>query len=1361
MSTGTPAASPLEHDAAREAASAMRGFSYQILTSIREWIGLADGQALFLEGAEDLDIVDDDAATAIQVKDTSGSGNITLRTPGVIAAIGHFWDHRARNRGRRVSFRYLTTSGVGQENGAPFGQDGKGIDLWEQLKTEPDTPGRTQSINQLKNFLRAETRLPDAFRQFLGTATHGQLLEDLVVPIEWVTAAPSSSNLLQLIKDQLILHGDRKGIDALTSENVLNALHAEAWRVATKENDRALDRAGFLRLFDQHTRVSVPSTTIETLLAMTAGRISQQPVATVVERTMVVSDPPPLPLRYYSRPTVLGAIAAATPRIVVVLSGATGTGKTTAATSYCVNSGIDWGWVDLRECDAPTIATRLSLAGAQAERSREPLSLVLDDLDCSKDVRPFESSIARLVATQIRRGAALILTAAHDLPPRLCQALGIQAQDIIRMPPFNREEILDFLAQRGCHTEWCEALAGIIELMTQGHPQLVHARVAALELAGFPRPSVSDLMQTPPDVLDVQAEARRLVAQLHPSSRELLYRLSLMVSLMDRERIMAIAAISPSIDEPGNAVDRLAGPWIEIVSPDIFRISPLIKSSGQQVNGLAWARDMNGLIAQAFLARRSLTPGDVSAVLLHALAAGQGDLIATLSMGLLHASKEVWRAIAEMTSWFALVAIEPGTDIPTQSHGGLLLVRMMQYRIAVSGDHLEAAHSIVTRFDEEFSQSSTDVSVRLARFVFLNDIVLQGLKHTMDENVALCSQYIGLADQMADTLASTEAEGPTDPYMGSEKRRDYASIVGWALAARIADAEDLHSAVHALDAIPTDHARRMLLAFGNDESMSRTLLDQVWLVEHQREAPDWERFRALLQSVCSLARRLDVLGLACAAGKLIVRVTDEDLDEPDRALSLADELATEIGEFPALVDARARVLSHRGEDHDALALWTKALPAWQTDADDFAPSFAHRDAALSAARLGQWDEAARFFSEGAKRASSSEQDAFRAGMLVDAGFAYWKAGDNVAAVESFAAGVGILDQLRDGAAAEPVRSVQRRASHTLMWVSVIAEGRSPGQFVEPPAAFCSNLEPLAEPIPSLPPLDFVIEHLLHFELSATAGDTCWRQYDTRLRNSPYVVILVSHSELNVRRCLATLDMIGLMSAAIDLAENLEFARHHLAEERGAAEPLPPKERAEFTYQQAEMVKGQLFLGVHALAARGTLDRVPVAEWRETASARGVEASLATFLDTSADLFRSTRGSAWAFFGQPPSGQWWCRGLAALALSVADDTQPLQMIWCHGDLVSYLVQTLPPLGIPLRNIIAKDLELIVTQAWRRLAGRPFLLRSPMATVPAIESAIDSPTIGWNKARAVLRAALQGVSLPSDNPARIAIEGMPEM
>jgi hypothetical protein len=190
----TPAASPIDHDPAREAVNATRGFSYQILTSILEWILLADDQMLFLEGAEDLDIVRGNAALSVQVRDTVGSGNVTLRTPGVVSAIGHYWDHRTRNRDRRVSFRYLTTSAIGQENGAPFGKNRKGIELWQRLKTALDSPARAKSIRQLKQFLIAEQRLPPTLSEFLRTAADAQIIEDLVAPIEWVTDAPLPLN---------------------------------------------------------------------------------------------------------------------------------------------------------------------------------------------------------------------------------------------------------------------------------------------------------------------------------------------------------------------------------------------------------------------------------------------------------------------------------------------------------------------------------------------------------------------------------------------------------------------------------------------------------------------------------------------------------------------------------------------------------------------------------------------------------------------------------------------------------------------------------------------------------------------------------------------------------------------------------------------------------------------------------------------------------------------------------------------------------------------------------------------------------------------------------------------------------------
>src|SRR5688572_27994969 len=88
---------PLVNDRAREAVDSIRGYSYQILRSIRVWLDLGDDEILVLEGAEDLDRVGDGIATVEQVKDTGRSGNLTLRSEAVLEAIGHYWDHRLNN----------------------------------------------------------------------------------------------------------------------------------------------------------------------------------------------------------------------------------------------------------------------------------------------------------------------------------------------------------------------------------------------------------------------------------------------------------------------------------------------------------------------------------------------------------------------------------------------------------------------------------------------------------------------------------------------------------------------------------------------------------------------------------------------------------------------------------------------------------------------------------------------------------------------------------------------------------------------------------------------------------------------------------------------------------------------------------------------------------------------------------------------------------------------------------------------------------------------------------------------------------------------------------------------------------------
>jgi hypothetical protein len=112
---GASLASAPAGDVERQAIHALRGYAYQLAVSALAWLDLDEKSWLYLEVAEDYATVAGNALNAVQVKDTAASGSVTLNTGGVRDAIHAFVDLVARNPGRAVKLRYLTTSPIGTE----------------------------------------------------------------------------------------------------------------------------------------------------------------------------------------------------------------------------------------------------------------------------------------------------------------------------------------------------------------------------------------------------------------------------------------------------------------------------------------------------------------------------------------------------------------------------------------------------------------------------------------------------------------------------------------------------------------------------------------------------------------------------------------------------------------------------------------------------------------------------------------------------------------------------------------------------------------------------------------------------------------------------------------------------------------------------------------------------------------------------------------------------------------------------------------------------------------------------------------------------------------------------------------------
>lgn len=313
----------------------MRGYWAQIWRSVLVWLELGPTERLYLEGAEDLDRVSGLNAETVQVKDTAG--NITLRSPDVVEAIDNAFGHQQRNPQRTIRFRFLTTSAAGSEQGAPFRDRMRGIELWRACRESAIATQGEADARAIADFLLAEGKVSAPVQAFLRTASSIEIRQRLISTIEWDTAADDASEVIRAVKDRLVILGEADRVPPESAEAVADHLYATAFATATRREERYLTRAGLLRAFADKTRVSLPATAVAALAAAIPKHLVPEGALALTGggRSSVIRLPPPLPARYYARTTVLTEL---TQRLyesaVVVLQGGTGVGKSVSAAGH-------------------------------------------------------------------------------------------------------------------------------------------------------------------------------------------------------------------------------------------------------------------------------------------------------------------------------------------------------------------------------------------------------------------------------------------------------------------------------------------------------------------------------------------------------------------------------------------------------------------------------------------------------------------------------------------------------------------------------------------------------------------------------------------------------------------------------------------------------------------------------------------------------------------------------------------------------------------------------------------------------------------------------------------------------------------
>jgi hypothetical protein len=1055
-----------------------------------------------------------------------------------------------------------------------------------------------------------------------------------------------------------------------------------------------------------------------------------------------VGRAPPLPSRYYARGAVLGDIErrlAAHP--ILVLQGGTGVGKSIAAAGHVAASTSSWGWVDLRGVHSAALTGLLDRVVAELTAESGLTHVVLDDIELPPDPRPLETPLTRIKTILSDRGGQMVITSAAVLPQRLTLALALPVDGTLPIPAFSRDEITEFLIARGCPAPKVAGWwAAFIALHTSGHAQLVHARIATLEAHGFPTPDLESLAVTPSDVVEARAEARRLIATLDWPTRELIYRLSLTVQALPLQQVLAIARQPAPIGEPGLVFDGLVGPWVEVVAEGLYRVSPLLREVGKDVQGEDWATGMHCGIARAMLGFRTLSPTDVSAILFHGIAGRDWASVARLSFGILQSDNETWDALAASADWFVLVGTGTATR-PETDRFSLFLIRLLQFRLAAAAKNDRGAHAIIACMDEELPADVAGAPLRLARYFFLAQVLLRTeVNLPIAQLVSIGLEYIRLTDELADMLA--EGHGPEFDQVlaGPDGAPDMASVAGFTLTPHLVDPQALAALMDACEPLDaTEEVRRLLWFVGGRESTAQIVFERIWLAELRAATPDWLASQDVLRRAYALGRKCGLPGLAQGAARTIARITDENLKDPTEALRLADAMAAEIGWSSGQEDGRAAILLGKGDAAEALAIWRRLLPTWRPkDEFDLQQTFSHRLAAVAAARLEQWTESADWLCNARGLADNVNQAMYCAGLLVDEGYARWKGGDNRAALRCLVEGLDAIDRLPPDDSDENVYLLRKRAGHTIMWMANVAAGKAPKGLAAPPPACCSSLEPVkAARLPSTSS-DVMWLQLLELEFGAGLGDEQFRAHEERLKTSIYGVVRLSFNQLRLQRRLRSGALDDLVEIVGGWAESFALCRLYYKENGlDAADPLPADaitiDRGQL---DAELILCGMLNGIFVLAARERITEQILVLWTASAARAGLSAVLTPWLTFVGDLFiRNTVDAERAV--RDASSSWPWQGAASVKVAIDHATRPAELLTIHSYWTNERARAATgPYVLP-------DIEQLVTSAWRRLSAQSFLLRAPAVTVPALLRACASASTGWRKIGEILSAACDAV------------------
>ena len=526
----------------RDAWSTIRGFVYQVDTTILRWLGLQEDQSLELEKGEDIDIIKDGLGNAEasrileQVKHRDSK--MSLNTETTLELLFNFFVHKQNNPEQKLIYRFVSNAGYTMERPALFPKSKKGIAVWQEIFSEDNvsvTDKRLQVIKEhfvekIKEKITDPNKTDDKVKlvqqqwsDFKTFVEDPKTLLQFIKDFEWSLESPESDKISEVVKQKI---AESKHLpDGMDAELVYPRLFMFVFKLLTKSSVKNLDIAtlklqsslpaldaedesifkivsellGSLqdRVFKIENTVAV---TIEQIkgLAEEVSDVKSSDAVFAVRLKNITSTKPTVLLNGSSRQTKTKQLLDSlnqTPWIN--LQGINGTGKTQMALLTC-ESIENVSWIELREYNNSPEKSALYIEAILAfisgipvgnDRNKWLLSvlaklplnaiIVINDLPQIDNTSPHKNLLIPLATNLSSQKPRLLTTSNYKIPSSIISTLPVNIFQEFDDFTFDDDEVKELLIKNGAPEPVLE-FADLFASISHRNPQILSTIVNRL-----------------------------------------------------------------------------------------------------------------------------------------------------------------------------------------------------------------------------------------------------------------------------------------------------------------------------------------------------------------------------------------------------------------------------------------------------------------------------------------------------------------------------------------------------------------------------------------------------------------------------------------------------------------------------------------------------------------------------------------------------------------------------------------------------------------------------------------------------------------------------------------------------------------